>query len=41
VTDLAADVAEHAGMTLIGYARGNRMVVYTRPDRVRREGDLS
>jgi FdhD protein len=35
VTDLAVDVAEGAGLTLIGYARGGRMVVYTHPERVR------
>jgi len=34
VTALAARVAEKAGVTLIGYARGGKMVVYTCPDRV-------
>ncbi len=37
VTDLAVDVAEHAGITLAGYARGGRMVVYTHPERIRME----
>jgi FdhD protein len=34
VTDLAADVAERVGITLIGYARGGKLVVYTHPERV-------
>lgn len=37
VTDLAARVAEHVGLTLVGYARGGRMVVYTHPERVTSE----
>ena len=34
VTDLAAEVAAAVGVTLVGYARGGKLVVYTRPDRV-------
>lgn len=34
VTDLAADVAEMVGTTLVGYARGGRLTVYTHPERV-------
>ena len=36
VTDLAAEIADELGITLVGYARGGRMVVYTHPERVRR-----
>ena len=35
VTGLAAEVAERAGVTLVGYARGGRMNVYTHPERIR------
>ena len=31
---LAADLADEAGMTLVGFLRGPPMNVYTRPDRV-------
>jgi FdhD protein len=31
---LAADLAEEAGMTLVGFLRGSTMNVYTRPDRI-------
>jgi FdhD protein len=31
---LAVDLAAEAGMTLIGFLRGESMNVYTRPDRV-------
>jgi FdhD protein len=31
---LAADLADEAGMTLVGFLRGSTMNVYTRPDRV-------
>jgi len=34
VTDLAAEVAERAGITLVGYARGGKLVIYTTPHRV-------
>ena len=34
VTDLAAEVAERAGITLVGYARGGKLVVYTNPHRI-------
>jgi len=35
VTDLAAEIAEALGITVVGYARGGSMVVYTHPERVR------
>jgi FdhD protein len=43
VTDLAAEIAERAGVALIGYARGGKLVVYTHPERVSapREGASS
>ena len=41
VTDLAVRVAQHTGVTLVGYARGGRMVVYTHPERVRMEEDTT
>lgn len=34
VTDLAADIAEELGITLVGYARGGKLLVYTHPERV-------
>lgn len=34
VTDLAAEIAEELGITLVGYARGGKLVVYTHPSRV-------
>lgn len=34
VTELAADIAEAVGLTLVGYARGGKLVVYTNPQRV-------
>jgi FdhD protein len=34
VTDLAADIAAELGITVVGYARGGGMVVYTHPERV-------
>lgn len=33
-TGLAVRVAEQAGLTLVGFARGDRLTVYTRPDRL-------
>ncbi|UOR02742.1 formate dehydrogenase accessory sulfurtransferase FdhD [Leucobacter allii] len=33
-SSLAAELAEEAGLTLVGFLRGDSMVVYTRPDRV-------
>jgi FdhD protein len=35
VTDLAADIADRVGITLVGYARGGKLVVYTHPGRIR------
>jgi FdhD protein len=37
VTDLAAEIADGLGITVIGYARGGSMVVYTHPERVRED----
>jgi FdhD protein len=34
-TSLALDLAERAGITVCGFARGSRMVVYTHPERIR------
>lgn len=34
VTDLAVKLAEDLGITVIGFARGNRMNIYTHPDRL-------
>ena len=34
-SSLAADLAEEAGLTLVGFLRGSSMVVYSRPDRIR------
>jgi len=34
VTDLAGEIAAALGITVIGYARGGSMVVYTHPERV-------
>lgn len=34
VTDLAAEVADRAEITLVGYARGGKLVVYTHPHRI-------
>lgn len=34
-SSLAADLAEDLGITLIGFSRGESMVVYSRPDRIR------
>jgi len=34
VTDLAAEIANSLGVTLVGYARGGRLTVYTHPERV-------
>jgi FdhD protein len=35
VTDLAAEITEELGVTLVAYCRGNRMVVCTHPERIR------
>lgn len=34
VTDLAADLADGLGITLVGYVRGGKLTVYTHPERV-------
>lgn len=34
VTDLAAEIAAELGITLVGYARGGKLVVYTHPHRI-------
>lgn len=34
VTNLAAEIAAELGITVVGYARGGKMVVYTHPERV-------
>lgn len=39
VTDLAAEIAGDLGITLVGYARGGRMTVYTHPHRVEGAGE--
>ena len=33
-TDLAIQIAEQAGITLVGYARGRRMNIYAHPERI-------
>lgn len=33
-TDLAVELAEKLGVTLVGFARGNRMNIYTHPSRI-------
>lgn len=33
-SSLAVDLAETAGLTLVGFLRGTTMNLYTRPDRV-------
>ena len=39
VTDLAADLADSLGVTLIGYVRGGKITVYTNPERVSMTAD--
>ncbi|HEX4058673.1 MAG TPA: formate dehydrogenase accessory sulfurtransferase FdhD [Galbitalea sp.] len=39
-SSLAAELATEAGITLIGFLRGNSMVVYARPDRVEASATL-
>jgi FdhD protein len=39
VTDLAAEIAAELGITVVGYARGGGMVVYTHPERVLMDGE--
>jgi len=41
VTDLAAEIAAKVGITLVGYARGGKLVVYTHPERIRIEKEES
>ncbi|MCL2437713.1 MAG: formate dehydrogenase accessory sulfurtransferase FdhD [Coriobacteriia bacterium] len=33
-TDLAVEIAQDLGITLVGYVRGGKMVAYTHPDRI-------
>jgi FdhD protein len=33
-SSLAVELAEEAGLTVVGFLRGTSMVVYSRPDRV-------
>jgi FdhD protein len=33
-TGLAVRIAQQAGLTLVGFARGSRLTVYTRPERL-------
>ena len=41
VTDLAAEIGAELGITLVGYARGGKITVYTHPERVLApEGEL-
>ncbi|MCD4658209.1 MAG: formate dehydrogenase accessory sulfurtransferase FdhD [Planctomycetes bacterium] len=35
VTDAAVEICEKSGVTLIGFARGKRMNVYTHPERIK------
>ena len=37
-SSLAVELAEQAGLTLVGFARGDSMNVYTHPERVRLDG---
>ncbi|MDZ4655465.1 MAG: formate dehydrogenase accessory sulfurtransferase FdhD [Coriobacteriia bacterium] len=39
VTDLAADIGTRVGITIVGYARGGKLVVYTNPERIIAEED--
>ncbi len=39
VTDLAADIADELHITLVGYARGGKLTVYTSPERVVASGE--
>jgi FdhD protein len=39
VTDLAADVANSLSITLVGYARGGKLTVYTAPERIVASGE--
>ncbi|SJN10114.1 Formate dehydrogenase chain D [Leucobacter sp. 7(1)] len=39
-SSLAADLAEESGITLVGFLRGDSMVVYTRPDRITNLGSV-
>jgi FdhD protein len=39
VTDLAADVADELRITLVGYARGGKLTVYTAPERIIASGE--
>lgn len=39
VTDLAAEIGARVGITIVGYARGGKLVVYTNPERIVSEED--
>ncbi|MDO9557299.1 MAG: formate dehydrogenase accessory sulfurtransferase FdhD [Coriobacteriia bacterium] len=39
VTDLAADIGARVGISIVGYARGGKLVVYTHPERIIDEED--
>lgn len=40
-TDLAAEIANHLGITLGGYIRGGKVVIYTHPERLVTEEELA
>jgi FdhD protein len=40
VTNLAAEIAAELGITVVGYARGGKMVVYTHPERIVMNGEV-
>ncbi len=37
-SSLAVELADEAGLTLVGFARGDAMNIYTHPERVRLQG---
>ncbi len=41
VTDLAADIGSRVGISVVGYARGGKLVVYTHPERIIEEDEGS
>ncbi|NDZ94261.1 formate dehydrogenase accessory sulfurtransferase FdhD [Streptomyces sp. SID6673] len=40
-SSLAADLAEERGITLVGFVRGESLVIYTRPDRITAAGPVA